>query len=94
MTCVTTEKKFATTLFIREKHTRNKPKHCSVFQANAKTNKNITTKREHKLSVRNRRPLLMVLLRTYPTSYMMSAMFRVSKSTDENEILLANLKDI
>ena len=41
---------------------------------------------------------MMLWLRTYPTFYMLSAMFGVSKSTDENvitglaPILLANLK--
>ena len=41
---------------------------------------------------------MMLWLRTYPTSYMLSAMFGVSKSTDENviteltPILFANLK--
>ena len=80
MTC------FATTLFIREKHTRKPPKLYSVFQANAKTNKNITPKREHKISVSNRQFLMMLWLRTYPTSYKLSAMFGVSKSTNENVI--------
>ena len=85
---------FATTLFIREKHTRKTPKLYSLFQANAKTNKNITPKREHKLSVRYRQLLVMLWLRTYPTS----AMFGVSKYSDENvmieltQILFANLK--
>ena len=43
---------------------------------------------------------MMLWLRTYPTSYKLSAMFGVSKSTDENVIteltpnLFANLKDI
>ena len=98
MTCVTGEKKFATTLFIREKHIRKTPKLYSVFQANAKTNKNITPKRENKLSVRNRQLLMMLWLRTYPASYMLSAMIGVRKSTDENviteltPILFANLK--
>ena len=98
MTCGKREKMFATTLLIREKHTRKTPKLYSVFQANAKTNKNITPKMECKLSVRNRQLLMMLWFRTYPTSHMLSAMFGVSKSTYENfitkltQILFANLK--
>ena len=55
---------------LEKKHTNKTPNLYSVFQANAKTNKNITPKREHKLSVRNRQLLVMLWLRTYPTSYM------------------------
>ena len=59
---------------------------------------NITPKREHKLSVRNRLLLMMMWVRTYPTYRILSARFGVSKSTVENVIteltpvLFANLK--
>ena len=48
---------------------------------------NIRTAREHKLSMRNRLLLTIIWIRTYPTYYMLSAMFGVSKSTVENYIM-------
>ena len=95
MTCVTREKSLRP-LYLLEKNTY--AKHQNFTQYSKQMQKLITPKREHKLSVRNRQLLAMLWLRTYPTSYMLSAMFGVSKSTDENVIteltliLFANLK--